>query len=46
MADNTARNTVRIAHLSDLHLGYRAYRGVDDNGVNMREMDGYNAFHD
>lgn len=44
MAENTERNTVKIAHLSDLHLGYRAYRGVDSTGVNLREMDGYNSF--
>lgn len=36
----------RIAHLSDLHLGYRATRKVDENGVNVREMDGYTAFQE
>lgn len=33
-----------IAHLSDLHLGYHSGRHTSDDGVNMRENDGYNAF--
>lgn len=33
-----------IAHLSDLHLGYRSGRGETAEGVNWREQDGYNAF--
>jgi DNA repair exonuclease SbcCD nuclease subunit len=35
---------VRIAHLADLHLGYRAYHRVNSRGVNMREADVAEAF--
>jgi DNA repair exonuclease SbcCD nuclease subunit len=35
---------VRIAHLSDLHLGYRAYHRVTPRGVNQREADVADAF--
>lgn len=35
----------RIGHLSDIHAGYRAYRHVDGNDVNLRELDGYRALH-
>jgi DNA repair exonuclease SbcCD nuclease subunit len=35
---------VRIAHLSDLHLGYRAYHRVTSRGVNQREADVADAF--
>lgn len=35
---------MRIAHLSDIHLGYRAYSKVDANGQNQREADVMNAF--
>lgn len=35
-----------IAHLSDLHLGYSSGRKkVDENGYNVRENDGYVAYH-
>lgn len=33
-----------LAHLSDLHLGYRSGRRTSDRGVNWREQDGYVAF--
>ena len=33
-----------LAHLSDLHLGYRSGRRVNSHGVNWREQDGYVAF--
>lgn len=36
----------RIAHLSDLHLGYRATKKVGTDGVNVREADGYLAFQE
>lgn len=31
----------KIAHLSDLHIGYRATSREDSNGINLREADGY-----
>ncbi|MEJ2184866.1 MAG: DNA repair exonuclease [Gemmatimonadota bacterium] len=33
-----------IAHLADLHLGYRAYRRMAPGGVNLREYDVAEAF--
>ncbi|OPY33291.1 MAG: DNA double-strand break repair protein Mre11 [Methanomassiliicoccales archaeon PtaU1.Bin124] len=36
---------MKIAHFSDTHLGYSAYRKVDESlGINQREMDLYKAF--
>jgi DNA repair exonuclease SbcCD nuclease subunit len=35
-----------IAHLADLHLGYRAYHRVTARGVNAREADIADAFRD
>lgn len=36
-----------IAHISDCHLGYRSGNFRDPNtGINLREQDGYNAFHE
>lgn len=35
-----------LAHLSDLHLGYRSGHKVTAQGVNWREADGYKAFDD
>lgn len=35
---------MRIAHLADLHLGYRAYHRVNPRGVNVREADVADAF--
>jgi exonuclease SbcD len=35
---------VRIAHLADLHLGYRQYHRQNPNGINQREADVANAF--
>ncbi|HEU0053386.1 MAG TPA: DNA repair exonuclease, partial [Longimicrobium sp.] len=35
---------MKIAHLADLHLGYRAYHRVNSRGVNMREADVADAF--
>ena len=35
---------MRLAHLSDLHLGYRAF-GHHEQGRNVREMDVAKAFH-
>lgn len=36
--------TFRLAHLSDLHLGYSSGSRSTDQGVNIREQDGYDAF--
>lgn len=36
--------TYRLAHLSDLHAGYASGRATNSNGVNLREMDGYQTF--
>jgi len=35
---------LKIAHLADLHLGYRAYHRVNARGGNMREADVSDAF--
>lgn len=35
---------MKIAHLADLHLGYRAYHRVTARGVNAREADVSDAF--
>ncbi|HEU0015811.1 MAG TPA: exonuclease SbcCD subunit D [Longimicrobium sp.] len=35
---------MRIAHLADLHLGYRAYHRVNQRGMNVREADVAEAF--
>jgi DNA repair protein SbcD/Mre11 len=35
---------VILAHLADLHLGYRAYHRLDKGGVNAREQDVARAF--
>lgn len=34
----------KIAHLSDLHLGYKSTRLTNTQGINLREADGYVAF--
>lgn len=34
-----------MAHLSDLHLNYKSGRIVNEQGINVREQDGYDAFH-
>ena len=33
-----------LAHLSDLHLGYKAGRKITSQGINWRVADGYKAF--
>jgi DNA repair exonuclease SbcCD nuclease subunit len=35
---------VRIIHFSDTHLGHQQYPRVDENGLNQRERDLYEAF--
>jgi DNA repair exonuclease SbcCD nuclease subunit len=37
---------MRIAHISDVHLGYRAYSRLSSRGVNQREEDVLRAFQD
>lgn len=34
---------VKIAHLSDIHAGYKATRKINAQGINLREADGYIA---
>ena len=34
----------KIAHVSDVHAGYKATRRVNSKGLNIREADGYVAF--
>lgn len=36
----------KLGHLSDIHAGYRAGRKVNEEGVNIREQDGYDALHE
>lgn len=35
---------MRVAHISDVHLGYRAYSRTDEYGINQREADVRQAF--
>jgi len=35
---------MKIIHLADTHLGYSAYRKTNEEGINQREIDVYNAF--
>jgi DNA repair exonuclease SbcCD nuclease subunit len=35
---------MRVAHISDVHLGYRAYSRTNEHGVNQREADVMRAF--
>jgi DNA repair protein SbcD/Mre11 len=37
---------MRLVHLADLHLGYRAYGRITSRGVNRREADVFNAFQE
>ncbi|MBI2842348.1 MAG: exonuclease SbcCD subunit D [Armatimonadetes bacterium] len=37
---------LRIAHLADVHLGYRAYNRVTRQGLNWREADVFNVFRE
>lgn len=37
---------MKIVHLADLHLGYRAYNKLDKNGINLREKDILRAFNE
>ncbi len=35
---------MKIAHFSDTHLGFKAFEITDENGINIRENDFYEAF--
>jgi exonuclease SbcD len=35
---------MKVLHFSDTHLGYSNFDGVNDNGINVREQDFYDAF--
>ncbi|MFQ3679013.1 MAG: exonuclease SbcCD subunit D, partial [Pseudanabaenaceae cyanobacterium] len=37
---------MRIVHLADLHLGFRAYHRLTDRGINRREADVFAAFRE
>lgn len=37
---------VRVIHFSDTHLGHQQYPRTDARGLNQREQDLYQAFHD
>lgn len=37
---------LRIGHISDVHLGYRSGSLVTEEGINLREQDGYNALNE
>ena len=34
-----------LAHMSDLHLDYRTGLVINEQGINVREQDGYDTFH-
>lgn len=36
-------NSFKLAHLSDLHAGYKSGRNLTSSGLNVREADGYKA---
>jgi len=36
---------MHFLHVADTHLGYSAYYKMAENGLNQREVDTYNAFH-
>src|SRR5699024_6869063 len=36
-------NSFKLAHLSDLHAGYKSGRNLTASGLNVREADGYKA---
>lgn len=37
---------MKIVHISDLHIGYKAYNRLEKNGFNVREMDVLSAFQE
>jgi len=37
---------MKIVHISDLHIGYKAYNKLEKNGLNIREMDILSAFQE
>lgn len=37
------KTSFKLAHLSDLHLDYRTGRIINENGINVREQDAYDA---
>jgi DNA repair protein SbcD/Mre11 len=37
---------MRLVHLADLHLGFRAYNRLTSNGINRREADVFRAFQE
>lgn len=39
-----SKNIIKIGHISDTHLGYSSGKKIV-NGVNLREQDGYDAWH-
>ncbi|HEY3284337.1 MAG TPA: exonuclease SbcCD subunit D [Armatimonadota bacterium] len=36
--------SLRLVHFSDTHLGYRAYNRLNSRGLNLREVDVFDAF--
>lgn len=37
---------MRVAHIADPHLGYRAYNRITSQGINRREADVFQAFRE
>lgn len=37
---------MKLVHLADLHLGYRAYHRLSKSGINRRELDVFRAFRE
>ncbi|RMG40956.1 MAG: hypothetical protein D6719_09590 [Candidatus Dadabacteria bacterium] len=40
------KDSIRLCHLADIHLGYRAYNKLTRDGFNQREVDVIQAFHE
>lgn len=37
---------IKIGHISDVHLGYSSGKRINKQGINLRQMDGFNAWEE